>query len=182
MKKAWIAVAAVALLALPVAAGAHRKDPNVKNAAKYCKSLRTEMGVEVFREAYGGRPNAFGKCVKKRVHELRDARKEARKSCAVELGAKRFRHQGGDKPAKPSKAFRDCVRAKTQADTADDAENTVNAAKLCAAEREQDEAAFAQKYGTNHNKRNAFGKCVSKHAQEAEEEPTEAKPGEPTGS
>jgi hypothetical protein len=182
MKKAWIAVAAVALVVLPGTAGAHRKGPDVKNAAKYCKSLRAEMGVEAFRAAYGGRPNAFGKCVSKRVHEVRDARKAARQACAEELGVKRFRPAGEDKPAKPGKAFRDCVRAKTQADTSDDDEHVVNAAKLCKAEREQDEDAFRNKYGTNHNKRNAFGKCVSKHAREAEAESDADKTAEPSGS
>jgi hypothetical protein len=177
MKKAWIAVAAVALLALPVAAGAHRKDANVVNAAKYCKSLRAQMGVEAFREAYGGQPNAFGKCVKKRAHELRDARKTARKACAEELGVKRFRHDG-----EKSKAFRKCVRAKIKADTSGDDEQVVNAAKLCAAEREQNETAFAEKYGSNHNKRNAFGKCVSQHSQDDEPEAGEEKPAAPTGS
>ena len=38
------------------------------------------------------------------------------------------------------------------------------AAKACAAERALDPAAFADRYGTNENKRNAFGKCVSQHA------------------
>ena len=37
-----------------------------------------------------------------------------------------------------------------------------NAAKQCKAEHTADAAAFAAKYGTNANKRNAFGKCVSK--------------------
>ena len=40
-----------------------------------------------------------------------------------------------------------------------------NAAKKCKAERgttEQSIAAFKEKYGTNANKANAFGKCVSK--------------------
>ena len=36
-----------------------------------------------------------------------------------------------------------------------------NAAKQCKAEQAQDPAAFKQKYGTNKNKKNAFGKCVS---------------------
>jgi hypothetical protein len=39
------------------------------------------------------------------------------------------------------------------------------AVKACRAERgttDASKAAFAAKYGTNHNKRNAFGKCVSK--------------------
>ena len=46
-----------------------------------------------------------------------------------------------------------------------------NAAKECKAERAADPAAFAQKYGTNKNKRNAHGKCVS---QKAKEKKTEA--------
>jgi hypothetical protein len=42
-----------------------------------------------------------------------------------------------------------------------------NAAKECAEERTTlGEDAFAEKYGTNHNKRNAFGKCVSQKAHE----------------
>ncbi len=40
----------------------------------------------------------------------------------------------------------------------------VNAAKTCKAERAQDAAAFKTTYGTNANKSNAFGRCVSKHA------------------
>ena len=39
-----------------------------------------------------------------------------------------------------------------------------NAAKACKAERGKDPAAFKTNYGTNANKRNAFGKCVSKQA------------------
>ena len=40
-----------------------------------------------------------------------------------------------------------------------------NAAKECSAERKEiGRDAFAEKYGTNRNNRNAFGKCVSKAA------------------
>ena len=39
-----------------------------------------------------------------------------------------------------------------------------NAAKACKAERAKDPAAFKTSYGTNGNKANAFGKCVSKLA------------------
>ena len=45
-----------------------------------------------------------------------------------------------------------------------------NAAKECKAERGTTDAtreAFAAKYGTNANKKNAFGKCVSKQAKKA---------------
>lgn len=40
-----------------------------------------------------------------------------------------------------------------------------NPSKQCRAERKADgDDAFNQKYGTNHNEHNAFGKCVSQHA------------------
>ena len=38
---------------------------------------------------------------------------------------------------------------------------TENAAKTCKAERDANADAFNEKYGTNKNKKNAFGKCVS---------------------
>jgi Ni/Co efflux regulator RcnB len=41
-----------------------------------------------------------------------------------------------------------------------------HAAKECKAERADDPAAFQKKYGTNHNGRNAFGKCVSQKAKD----------------
>ena len=40
-------------------------------------------------------------------------------------------------------------------------QSATNAAKDCHTEKNQDPAAFKQKYGTNKNKSNAFGKCVS---------------------
>jgi hypothetical protein len=45
--------------------------------------------------------------------------------------------------------------------------DTKNAAKACKAERGTTAAlieAFDKKYGTNKNKKNAFGKCVSRHS------------------
>ena len=66
-----------------------------------------------------------------------------------------------------SNAFGKCVsqKAKEHEDGDDnDGDNRDNAAELCRAERSKDAAAFKEKYGTNHNKANAFGKCVSKTA------------------
>jgi len=71
-----------------------------------------------------------------------------------------------------------CIKARRSAE----AEHQDNAAKQCKAERA--DAAFADShegktfdefYGTNKNKKNAFGKCVSGKAQEASEEDTEAR-------
>jgi hypothetical protein len=47
-----------------------------------------------------------------------------------------------------------------------------NAAKVCAREREKvGEGEFAAEHGTNPNKRNAFGRCVSDKAREGEGAP-----------
>jgi hypothetical protein len=59
------------------------------------------------------------------------------------------------------------VPAIAQADDTTPATAKTTAEKLCRAERgttDATKAAFAQKYGTNKNKKNAFGKCVSKTA------------------
>jgi hypothetical protein len=53
-----------------------------------------------------------------------------------------------------------------------------NAAKECRAERGDSAAtreAFKAKYGTNENRRNAFGKCVSRRARDEEQEGEAAK-------
>ena len=50
-----------------------------------------------------------------------------------------------------------------------------NAAKACKAERAADAAAFASKWGTNKNDRNAYGKCVSATARGAVEQDTDAR-------
>ena len=61
----------------------------------------------------------------------------------------------GPQKDKPAKA----ASAQSQA--------TQNAAKQCKAERQSMGAeAFANEYGTNANKRNAFGKCVSQKAKQ----------------
>jgi hypothetical protein len=158
MKKALIGLTALALfLAAPVTADAKSgKGHDVKNAARYCRALRDQLGVELFRQTYGG-SHAFGKCVSQRVHELRAARREARRACRSEHG----------------RAFGKCVRAKLRAATANDDDDVVNAAKQCAAEREDDPEGFADRYGTNQNKRNAFGKCVSSHADDEDEDENE---------
>ena len=73
--------------------------------------------------------------------------------------------------ANKANAFGKCVsgkaKAKKEAAAEDAAEERAeeNAAKKCKAERgttAQSIEAFKQKYGTNANKANAFGKCVSK--------------------
>jgi hypothetical protein len=74
-------------------------------------------------------------------------------------------------------AMRDCMRANrgTTTTPAEGAEEFRNAAQACRDERAADPAAFQATYGSNHNGRNAFGKCVSQHANGTyEEAPTVA--------
>jgi hypothetical protein len=73
-------------------------------------------------------------------------------------------HQGMRKIALTTAVLALAVPAVAQADGTTPSPKTT-AQKLCRAERgttDATKAAFAQKYGTNKNKKNAFGKCVSK--------------------
>ncbi len=100
--------------------------------------------------------------------------KNAAKKCKAErerLGAQAFMDKYGTNANKRN-AFGKCVSSQAkkadEEDEADEAEAKENAAKKCKAERAQiGLEAFRAKYGTNANKKNAFGKCVSKHAKNA---------------
>jgi len=101
----------------------------------------------------------------------------AAQTCQAErskLGEDAFRAKYGTN-GNGANAFGKCVSgaSKSEGDDEDQNENEStaskskaeqNAAKKCKAERKLDPAAFKAKYGTNHNKANAFGKCVSKLA------------------
>jgi len=103
------------------------------------------------------------------------AEKNAAKACKAERGTTpatiaAFKDKYGTN-ANKANAFGKCVSAKAkkakehEAEELEDARE--NAAKKCKAERgatAQSIEAFKDKYGTNANKANAFGKCVSKLA------------------
>ena len=146
------------------------------SAAQQCRTERSAMGIELFRQTYGtnkSKHNAFGKCVSKRTHATTEAAKEARqnasKDCTAEETADPTAFQAKYGTGKHgANAHGKCVSQKAKAETAktvkDDVKADVSAAKACKTERKADPAAFREKYGTNKNKRNAFGKCVSKQA------------------
>jgi hypothetical protein len=84
-----------------------------------------------------------------------DLAKAACKTEKHEMGTRLFKKTYGAKST--SKAMAACIaKAKPAAE-----EETENAAQACRAERDANEDAFAKKYGTNKNGKNAFGKCVS---------------------
>jgi len=70
-------------------------------------------------------------------------------------------------------AFGKCVSRRSSDEQAERESAARNAAQECKAEREADGAAFAERYGTNKNAKNAFGKCVSSKAKEKEQEADE---------
>jgi hypothetical protein len=141
-----------------------------------CRMERSDMGLQVFRQTYGtnkNRHNAMGKCVSKRTHATEDAadtaKQNASQACKAEKAADpaAFAQKYGT-GKKGANAHGKCVSQKARSETKkavrEQVEADVDAAKACKQERAADREAFADKYGTNANKRNAFAKCVSKTA------------------
>jgi hypothetical protein len=180
------AAAALAVLGLPAVATAQPSGADRTNAAQECRAERgsTDATREAFRARYGtnrNRRNAFGKCVSQRSKSEERQREAAKSNAAKECKAER-KDKGTEAFAEEygtgrngRNAYGKCVSEKASANKgaadARDAEKSRerrNAAQECAAEREaMGRDAFNNEHGTNRNKRNAFGKCVSKKAQAA---------------
>jgi hypothetical protein len=161
-------VAAVAtVLVLPAALAGAKTTPASSSANQACHALRHDLGAATFRQTYGtnhNRANAMGKC---RSAERR-AHAGDRKAASVACKAQR-----ADDPAAFTatygtgkhghNALGRCI-AQGSKDKADQRHHkTVNAARACRTERSGDSDAFRHTYGTNTNKRNAFGRCVRAH-------------------
>jgi hypothetical protein len=177
MRRAWIAVVAVAVLAMPGVALAHGDDGSKSsphNRSKACKALRAQMGPDLFRDTYGtnhNRRNAHGKCVSRHRHVMKKLVKQAVSECKALQAAARFRHfdrehgkQWGDgkraEKRAERRAFRECVKEKLRALLAERRAAFEAAAKSCDAERTADPAAFGEKYGRGKHRRHAFFRCV----------------------
>jgi hypothetical protein len=167
--------AAIVAIAVPAAAlAAEPSQQNEKNAAKHCRALRKASGDENFRSMFGGGKNAYGKCVsqnaKKDQQQEANAKANASKQCDAEEAKDPQAFKAKYGTGKQGKnAHGRCVSQKAKenkakADKRD--QNQVTAAEQCKAEQSQDPNAFKQKYGTNKNRKNAFGKCVSKRSHE----------------
>jgi hypothetical protein len=172
MKTILAATALAVAIVLPTGAVA-KPDPSETNAAKaQCKAERgkSDATQEAFRAKYDG----FGDCVRKNAAEEEAENETAHKNAAKECKAERaadpegFKDYGTNENGK--NAFGKCVstkakekKAEMDAEDAEDVAEFKNAAKACAAEREEmGEDAFADAYGRNANDKNAFGKCVSR--------------------
>jgi hypothetical protein len=173
--KTLIAACLVAAV-VPVTALADPAESSDKaNGARVCQALKESMPLADFKAAYGtnaDKSNAMGKCVSgwtQRAHQNRHA---AETACAAEQADPNFAATHGGKTfaqfygvgKKGANALQRCIQAKRQAATTAQQQATVAAAKACRAERAANPTAFKTNYGTNENKSNAFGKCVSKLA------------------
>jgi hypothetical protein len=182
MRKIAVTIA-LAALGLPAAAHADGT-PSTTDRASASQSCRIERGTtsatrEAFAQKYGtnkNKKNAFGKCVSKQAVAVQkagdEARSDASAACRTEQGTTdetqaAFADKYGTNKNKKN-AFGKCVSQKAEEQEHQNAEARTGAAKACADERgttAATQSAFFAKYGTNQNKKNAFGKCVSKQAQ-----------------
>jgi hypothetical protein len=163
MTKWAIALLTAAALVVPATAYADQGNSS-KSPAHQCRAERSANAMG-FKEKYGtnkNKSNAFGKCVSKTNKTLDKNASEAKSSCKTEQAADAaaFKEKYGTNKNK-SNAYGKCVSALAKASDQESQSATINAAKQCKDERKADAAAFKEKYGTNKNKRNAFGKCVS---------------------
>ena len=188
MKKITLMAGLALILVVPaVSVAKPSPDRADKRAAKSeCNMFRGHSGIT--REAFLTKYESFKACVQAR------AREEAREEQSAHSNAARdCREERGTTPDSRAafnalygtndndkNAFGKCVskkaKAKEQAADAEDQQEATefkNAAKECDDERGEttdSREAFKQLYGTNANKSNAFGKCVSKKAHENHEE------------
>jgi hypothetical protein len=188
MKKITL-VAGLALILVVPAVSVAKPTPDrgdKRAAAKECKTLRGQ--TDATREAFRTQFRNFGACVKAHAadeaQEEQSAHKNASQECREERGTTTetrdaFNEKYGTNGNKHN-AFGKCVsqkaKAKEKAADAEDQQEATevkNAAKECDAERgdtDETRTAFNEKYGTNANKKNAFGKCVSQKAREQHDE------------
>ena len=146
-------LAALALTASPAFAAGGGSSAKT-SAQKQCRTERTAMGTQTFRDTYGtnkNKKNAFGKCVSKTASAQSHNESAASASCRSQ--------QDADQAGFDQKFtnFGACVStAANQASTAQQ-QSTIAAAKQCASQLKTDAKAFHSKYRT-------FGACVSQTA------------------
>lgn len=179
MKKLLV-LGALIVLAVPAAyAAAPSKEKPAKSeaqsqssgssAANACKAELASLGAAAFAKKYGTNhnlKNAFGKCVSGRSKGKDEAKgtnqgKEDEQQGQNEAEDDDQVQQGDQGEDGKSQAKHDEHGQQSDQGEAND-QGTSDAAKQCKKElASMGGAAFANRYGTNHNKHNAFGKCVS---------------------
>jgi len=177
VKKLIAVAASCALVAMlgTSSAAAEKPAPSPEQiASKACVDQKHAMGNKAFKALYGKR--AMQTCKGKQSKSAKTKVANAAQTCKAEQADPNFpaTHDGktfdevygSNKNLKNS--FGKCVSTKVQETQAEEAEKLQNAAQTCRAERSDpnfaathDGKTFTDFYGTNKNKKNAFGKCVS---------------------
>jgi uncharacterized protein YktA (UPF0223 family) len=182
MKTFSALIVLAAILVVPASAMAKPDASDKRAAIAQCKSERGKS--KATRRAFKAKYHSFSRCVRQNAAEehaeKQAALKNAAKQCKAERADPDFAaSHDGKSFDEVYRNFGKCVSTKAreqkQAEDQDDAQEVQafkNAAKQCAAERSDpgfpaahDGKSFEDFYGTNHNKRNAFGKCVSSKSQ-----------------
>ena len=171
-----IGVAAIGAGSALADSGNSTPNPN-QVAAQQCTAQLHAMGVKPFKALYGDPPkgqHAMRNCQGKQHGSAGSTIGNAAQQCKAEQadpstipgnsGNLTFDQFYGTNP-NDHNAFGKCVSSKVQSAEAQEQQNLQNAAQQCRAERSSIGAtAFTDKYGSNKNKKNAFGKCVSQIA------------------
>src|SRR5581483_3795208 len=179
-----VAVCSLAVAAIGAGlayAGNSTPTPN-QVAATQCTNELHAMGVKAFKGLYGDPPkgqHAMRNCQRQHGKSAHNVVNNASQQCRAEQADPNFAAGHGGLTfdqfygtnANDRNAFGKCVSSKVQASEAQENRNLQNAAQQCRAERSDPNFAaghggksFSDFYGTNRNKRNAFGKCVSQKA------------------
>jgi hypothetical protein len=149
------------LLATAVAtAGNATSESHAKNlAAKQCAAAK-KADKGAFHATYG--KHAMRNCIKGTTDEVKAELKNAAQDCraAREADPAGF-HETWGTNHNGRNAFGKCVSSSVKHEIKKDTTEFKNAAKECRAARDADPEGFHGTWGTNHNGRNAFGKCVS---------------------
>ncbi len=190
MKTLSAVIVLAAVLVLPAVAVAKPDASDKRAAIAQCKSERGKS--KATRRAFKATYHSFSRCIHQNAAEEHAEKKAALKNAAKQCKAERA---DADFPAThDGKTFQEfygtgkhgrnaygkCVSTtaralKAKEDDADDDDvaEFKNAAKQCQSESADpdfpaahDGKSFNDFYGTNHNHRNAFGKCVSSKAGE----------------
>jgi hypothetical protein len=151
-------------------------------AAQQCTSELHAMGVKAFKGLYGDPPkgqHAMRNCQRQHGKSAGNAVNNAAQQCKAEQADPNFAAGHGGMTFdqfygtnhNDRNSFGKCVSSKVNAAVAQQDQNTQNAAQQCRAERSDPNFAashggksFTDFYGSNKNKKNAFGKCVSQKA------------------
>jgi len=171
-----VAAVCVGVLSMGVATATAAKPSDEAQAAKRFCVQQKQADKAAFTALWG--KNAMRNCKRDARGEVAEAARNSAQECRSEQEADpaAFTATYGTNP-NGKNAFGKCVSQKSKAELSEEVTEFKNAAKECRSEQDADAAAFAETYGTNGNKKNAFGKCVSSKVSDEDETDDETEDG-----